>query len=157
AGLRDALRPQRYFGGFDRVLFGDFHDFETIHPDMRRTVHLDTAGIDRDADLVAAHMALSTLRTAYPGHRLLTVMREPRAGVVALWWYGRATPDTALAPGGAWGDRVRNSHRPLAEFLTTPEVACQTANLAVRMLLWPHPTIPGDGFIPPIADQALLD
>jgi hypothetical protein len=156
AGLRDALRPHRYFGGFDRVLFGDFRDFETIHPDTRRTVHLDTAGIDRDADLVAAHMALSTLRTAYPGHRLLTVMREPRARVVSLWLYWRAQPDAVLAPWGAWGERVRKSHRPLAEFLTTREVACQTDNLAVRMLLWPHPTIPEDGFIPLIADEALL-
>jgi hypothetical protein len=155
-GLRDALSPHSVFGGFDGALFGAFAAFDTIEPGLRRIIHLDAARVDRDADLVLGHLALSTLRATYPRHRLLTVLREPRARVVSHWLYWRAQPDADVARWGAWGERVRHCNRPLGEFLTTPEIACQTDNVAVRMLLWPHPLIPKDGFIQPKADAALL-
>jgi Arc/MetJ family transcription regulator len=44
----------------------------------------------------------------------------------------------------------------LIDFLTARQIACQTDNLATRMLLWPHPLIPDAGFIPAEHDDALM-
>jgi len=155
-GLRDALPSHAAFTGFDRALFGAFDEFDTIEPNLRQMIHLNASRINHDADLVLGHLALSTLRAVYPRHRLLTILREPRARVISHWLYWRGLPDTEVARWGSWGERVRYSSRPLGEFLSCPEIACQTDNLAVRMLLWPHPLIPRDGFIPPEADRVLL-
>jgi hypothetical protein len=42
------------------------------------------------------------------------------------------------------------------DFLTDKRIACQTDNVALRLLLWPHPLLPADGFIAPEHDAALL-
>jgi hypothetical protein len=51
---------------------------------------------------------------------------------------------------------VRNSRRPLVDFLRAREIACQTDNQLLRMLLWPHPLIPRDDFIDESHDAALI-
>jgi hypothetical protein len=45
---------------------------------------------------------------------------------------------------------------PLRDFLSHPEIACQTDNVMTRMLAWPHKLIPDDQFIDPANDEALL-
>jgi hypothetical protein len=51
---------------------------------------------------------------------------------------------------------VRLTRQPLIEFLNHPEAACHTDNIAVRMLLRPHPLIPDDGFIDSASDERLV-
>lgn len=55
----------------------------------------------------------------------------------------------------AFGRVVRLARRPLVEFLNHPEAACHTDNKYIRMLLWPHPLIPDDGFIDNASDDRL--
>ena len=50
-----------------------------------------------------------------------------------------------------------NAHRSLLEFLTSAQIACQTDNVAVRMLLWPHPLIPDDDFTREENDEVLIE
>jgi hypothetical protein len=57
---------------------------------------------------------------------------------------------------GRWGDIIRNGRKPLAEFLDAPFLGPQIDNVMLRMLLWRHPLIPGDGFIANYNDEALL-
>jgi hypothetical protein len=77
--------------------------------------------------------------------------------VLSLWLYWRALPDQQLELWGPeWGDRLRISRRPLAKFLSAREIACQTDNQIVRLLLLPHPLIPEDGFIDERHDAALV-
>ncbi|HZF77468.1 MAG TPA: hypothetical protein VE033_16700 [Acetobacteraceae bacterium] len=156
-GLRRALSPRRSVVGYDRSVFGTFDEFDTIHPELRRTICLDPTDLDPDADLVTGHMALSTLRARFREHRRFTILREPRSRLLSLWLYWRALPSATLSFWGTWAERARQSHRPLLDFLTVPEVACQTDNQVTRLLLWPHELIPDWGFIPRDADAVLLD
>jgi hypothetical protein len=135
AGLRHALRSQAVQGGFDGCLFDSFHDFEDIGGPVRRTIHLPPAGIPEGADLVAGHFAFSSLRRAHGSAQLITVLREPVCRLLSLWLFWRQHDDAMLAPWGKWGDSVRMSRRPLAEFLRAPLVGCQTDNQLLRMLL----------------------
>jgi len=142
--------------GFDPVLFGDFADFDTFTAEERQRIFLTPADLPPAADFVAGHFAYSTLRAAYPGAQLVTVLREPFARVLSLWMFWRRTPDSALAGVAGWGDYVREARRPLKAFLSEPRIAAQTDNMALRMLLWPHPQIPAAGFIDPAHDALLL-
>jgi hypothetical protein len=77
--------------------------------------------------------------------------------LLSLWLFWRSHADDQLLQwGGQWGDRVRHSRRPLVDFLRTREVACQTDNQLVRMLLYPHYLIPIDDFIDDRHDTALV-
>jgi len=156
ACLRAAIAPARTVSGFDPVLFGDFCDFDAFSAEERRRIFVSSAYLPADADFVAGHFAWSTLRAAYPGAQLVTVLREPFARVLSLWMFWRQTPDSALAGVAGWGDYVRQARLPLKAFLGEPRVAAQTDNMTLRMLLWPHPHIPAGGFIDPAQDAILL-
>lgn len=153
--LAEALQPRRMFGGFDHSLFGDFRDFASIAAHVSRDI-CTTDALAADADLIAGHVALSSLRAWRPAAQLITVLREPIGRVLSHWLFWRAHSDELLEPWGTWGDRVRLARLPLAGFLGAPGAACQTDNQATRMLLWPHPLIPNDGFIDPRHDRRLL-
>lgn len=155
--LVGALAPATVIGGFDRCLFGGFGAFDTIAASERRHVYLTTGDVPRDGALVAGHLALGTLLAAYPAGQLVVTLREPIARLLSHWTYWRGRSDDDLSPYGEWGDTVRTARAPLREFLDDPRAACQTDNVAIRMLLWPHPAIPVDGFIDPAADAALID
>jgi len=136
------------FSGFDRTLFGDFAAFESIGGEVRKSIYLDENDLPKAMDFVAAHMSFSTLSRGFPAGQLLTLLREPTSRLLSLWLYWRShTDDQLLRWGREWGDRVRHSRRPLVDFLRTREVACQTDNQLVRMLLCPHDLIPADDFI----------
>ncbi len=157
ASLIAALEPAAIVGGFDRCLFGGFAAFDTIAEPERRNVYRTIDEVPRNGDLVASHLALSTLLAAYPTGQLVITLREPTARLLSHWAYWRGRSDADLAAYGAWADTVRTARAPLREFLDDPRAACQTDNVAVRMLLWPHPSIPDDGFIDPAADAALIE
>lgn len=155
--LQQALAPKRVIGGFDRVLFGGFQSFDGFAPEARSHVYLEPSEVPADGDFVAPHMAFSTLRERYPSGNYLTVLREPLSRILSLWLYWRAMPDEYLTQFGGWAQYVCQARKPLVEFLLCAAIACQTDNLVVRMLLWPHPLIPEGNFIAQDHDQVLLD
>jgi hypothetical protein len=109
-----------------------------------------------DVRLAIGHISLSTLRAASPSAQVLTILREPTSRLFSHWLFWRQLADDFLAVWGSWADLVRRARRPLARFITDPRLACQTDNLTVRMLLWPHPLIPNDGFIERRHDSQLV-
>jgi hypothetical protein len=142
--------------GFDRVLFGLFTEFQTLAETLQRQIYLSPDALP-PGGLVAGHFAYSTLkRRAGPG-QLITLMREPISRIFSHRLYWRSHDDTDLAQWGAWAHRVRQSFRPLAEFLREPSLAAQLDNLAARMLLWPHPLVPDGDFIDRRHGDRLLD
>jgi hypothetical protein len=156
AGLREAIKPRREVNGFDRVLFGEFQSFPTFVEDERRRIYTDPTNLPRDTDFIAGHIAYSTLWRRYGPINYLTVLREPISRILSLWLYWRAIPDDPLARVGAWADYVRRAREPLKDFLSSKDTACQTDNLSVRMLLWPHRLIPEGDFIDGRHDASLL-
>lgn len=157
AGLREAIKPTREVNGFDRVLFGEFQNFTTFVEDERRRIYTDPTNLPRDTDFIAGHMAYSTLLRRYGSINYLTVLREPISRVLSLWLFWRAIPDDYLIGVGAWADCVRRAWEPLKDFLSSKDIACQTDNLSVRMLLWPHRRIPEGDFIDCRHDAGLLE
>jgi hypothetical protein len=155
AALTDALRPKAVLSGFDRVLFGDYQNFASFDDAVRREVYFSADALPA-ADLVAGHMAYSSLRQRFPDGQFMTVLREPFSRLLSHWLYWRGLSDQQLAPWGEWADRLRQARRPLAAFLRERSVACQVDNLAVRMLLWPHPLIPVGDFIDPRHGPSLV-
>lgn len=156
SGLTRALDLPFAFGGFDQCLFGSFRDFDKLEENIRRHIYASPACLPADVKLVAAHMALSTLRKAYPFGKYLTLLREPTSRLLSHWLYWRQHSDEELVTWGIWAERMRSARLPLATFLKQPILACQTDNLTLRMLLWPHPLIPEDGFIEPSDDERLF-
>ena len=134
--------------GFDRSLYGTFTEFDSILPPASNQFCVDLSSHVHD-DFVAAHMALSTLVSRFPGASFMTVLRHPRIRLLSLFLYWRSRPEQELELWGRWAERLRLSHGPLSNFLRAPDIACQTDNVVARLLLWPHRAIPDNGFIPP--------
>jgi hypothetical protein len=156
AGLYEALHPTGRVGGFDLSMFGAFDAFDTVEPAMRRTVCGHALPIEDASDLICGHYAYSTIVRSRPNAQLMTALREPRSRLLSLWTFWRVQADDGLRPWGKWGDIVRLARRPLLEFLGCREAACQTDNVAVRMLLWPHPLVPAGDFIDGAFDRRLV-
>ena len=155
AGLQKVLPSTACIFGHDRSIFGGFRSFETMSPELRQTIY-EVFPPANGIDFARGHMAYSTLIQSRPAARFMTVLREPRSRILSLWMYWRSYSDEALPPWGAWERVVRLTRQPLVKFLNHPEAACQTDNIAVRLLLWPHPLIPDDGFIDIASDERLL-
>jgi len=161
AALDRALTSGRpnapHIRGFDTSLFGDFTEFSQLRPSMRKIIRLSAAEYPARPATMLGHFALSTLQAAIPGADLVTFLREPTARLLSQWTYWRSLGWWNTRHWGpAWTGRIKLAALPLAEFLKTPEIACQTDNITTRMLLWPHPLIPADGFIDPANDNAIL-
>ena len=114
------------------------------------------ATLPRGADMVLAHMSYSTTIATYPDAQHVIVLREPTTRLLSHFVYWRGLPQDDIAAWGRWGDRLRLSHATLADFLSDDRIACQTDNVALRMLLWPHHAIPSSGFISNADDDDLL-
>lgn len=140
--------------GFDRSLYGDFDRFDTFDQSIRTQMHLED--LPGGATAVAGHFAYSTLRRASAAAPIFTILREPVCRLLSHWLFWRQHTEAQLLPLGLWAARVREARRPLAEFLRSPTVACQTDNIVIRMLLWPHHLVPADDFINPAHDSRLL-
>jgi hypothetical protein len=155
--LDDALRSKSTRSGFDHSLFGAFDQFETIGPETRASIYGPADSIPRNLELVAGHFAVSTARRFYPEANYCTVLREPKSRLLSHWLYWRQFSDEDLTVWGVpWRDRVLRARLPLVDFLCDPEIACQTDNLTLRMLLWPDCRIPANGFVSEGRDKALL-
>jgi hypothetical protein len=147
AALIETLRPDTAIVGvFDRVLFGDYGEFDSLEEAIRRGVYLSADALPA-ADLVTGHIAYSSLRERFADAQFITVLREPFSRLLSHWLYWRGLPDEYLVQWGGWSERVRQARKPLAAFLRERSLACQLDNVVVRMLLWPHPLIPVDNFI----------
>src|SRR5499426_2016394 len=153
-GLCEVLPSTARIHGWDHGFFGAFRQFETMSPGLRQQIY-ETLPPANGIDFVFGQIAYSTLIQGRPTARLMTVLREPRSRILSLWMYWRSFPDEDGAIAGAWGRVRRLTRQPLAGFLNHPEAACQTDNVYVRRLLWPHPLIPDDGFIDSASDERL--
>jgi hypothetical protein len=154
--LLRAVQPSCPRFGFDRSLFGDFDDFASVHESQRRHVLLETDDLQPGTDLIAGHFAWSTIRQRLPTARLLTILREPQCRLLSHWTYWRAETEDSRQSWGTWAAYASTSHHGFADFLNNPRAACQTDNLALRMVLWPNPLIPAAGFIAAEHEAALL-
>lgn len=143
--------------GFDRSLFGDFRQFDSIPKMMRGVIHLDPAEMPLDAASIMGHFSYDTLRHRYPDADLAVFLREPTVRLLSHWVYWRALTWFSLRHWGSeWSARLKLARLPLRDFLSSPEIACQTDNIVTRMLVWPHRLIPDGQFIDPANDAALL-
>jgi hypothetical protein len=154
-GIATAIGAERTLYGLDRSSFGAYSGFDSMSRSIGERVYASPQDLPRDQDFMAGHFALSTLQAAYPEAQIITFLREPLSRTLSHWMYWRSIASRKLRHWGGWADRVRCSHGTLAAFLETPEVACVTDNILLRMLLWPHPLIPDDGFIAPAHDAVL--
>ena len=120
-------------------------------------MYLDPIELPLGANFVAGHLSYSTIVQRYETAQLLTVLREPYSRILSQWIYWRTLSDEQLSAWGEWGNVARHLGRsPLLNFLSCRTIACQTDNIAVRMLLWPHALIPNDDFILERYDQILI-
>ncbi len=155
--LTAALKPSVPITAYDRVLFGDFNNFDSISDTLKSSIYLNAKDIPENSDFVVGHVSFSTLFERFPNGQSLTIFREPVSRLLSIWLYWRSFTDEQLLPWGGWADIVRNSRRPLADFLRNKANAAQTDNQALRMLLWPHPSIPEDDFIDERHDATLVE
>lgn len=157
SGITLSLGAGRQVVGFDRSLFGDFRQFDSIPKMMRSVIYLEPTEMPADAVTVMGHFSHSTLRYRYPDADLAIFLREPTVRVLSHWIYWRSLTWFSLRHwGGEWSARLKMARLPLREFLCRPEIACQTDNIITRMLVWPHELLPDSQFIDPANDQALL-
>ena len=94
--------PARTWFGFDRAFFGPFDDFASVAPENRAFIHLTADTIPRTENFVRAHMALSTLRTAYPTGRFVTALREPVCRLISHFIFWRGFTAEQDAKWGGW-------------------------------------------------------
>jgi len=156
AALAATSSPRAVVAAFDHCLFGGFRAFETMSRPLQETIFAAAEQVPPDRDFIAGHFALSTLQAVSRNAQIMTVLREPCSRLLSHWQFWRQHTDDMLAGLGDWAPYVRLSRKPLVGFLGEERIACQTDNLATRMLLWPHPLIPVDGFIDPANDPAIL-
>lgn len=156
AALSASLSPHRFVSGFDRVFFGDFNRFDTIDPELRRSIYRESGSLPTNGDFVSGHLSLSTLQQAYPLAQYVTVFREPVSRILSFWLYWRSQTENQLRVWGDWANCVKRNRGPLREFLASREIASPIDNLYVRMLLWPHPLIPDNNFIEARHDKTLV-
>jgi hypothetical protein len=107
------------------------------------------------ADIIAGHLSPGTIRRRSPTAQLITILRAPMSRLLSHWIYWRSYGPDVRALYGDWGQAIACAQADIAEFLQTPQIACVTDNILVRMLLWPHPLIPSDDFINPRDDDRL--
>lgn len=154
--LARSLGVAQAVDGFDRMLFGGFDDFGSCAPQFRATVAMGPEDLPEAPELVVGHYALSTTRERYPTARHMTVLREARSRLLSHWMFWRAHRDDQLTSLGSWAGYVRKGAAPLVDFLEDPAIAAAVDNVALRVLLWPHPAIPIDGHIDPRDDEVLF-
>jgi hypothetical protein len=155
SALTAALAPCRIVTGLDAFLMGDFTPLHTIDEAIRRNIIQRFDELPSDGDLIMGHLAYMTTAAVYPGGQHFIVLREPFTRLMSHYLYWRQYSTTELERWGCWGEAIRLSHGSFADFLADERIACQTDNIVVRMLLWPHKAIPRSGFIS-AADDAFL-
>lgn len=156
AHLDADLRPKSTVYWLDRSQFGTFTDFPSMAPSMASNVIDLQPTTPTSADIIAGHIAPATLLARAPSAALITILRLPTSRLLSHWLYWRGYDDERLRAFGTWGRCIAISRLELTEFLKAPEIAGQTDNLILRMLLFPHRLIPPNDFIDPSHDDILL-
>lgn len=154
--LARSINASEVVVGMDRWIFGEFDDFASVSPAFRALVADGPEALPPSPHLVAGHYAVSTTRARYPNAPHMTVLREARSRLISHWLFWRSHTDDWLQGTGTWADYVRKSTASLVDFIEDPALAVQVDNVALRILLWPHPLIPAAGHIPDHADAQLL-
>jgi hypothetical protein len=155
-GLLEALAPRRELLVHDRVMFGSFNGFESFEAETRRSICLNPASLDPNADFVTGHISFSTLAARYPDAQFLTALREPFSRIISHWLFWQNFSGERLSAYGEYASSLLQSRAPLADFLSCRDVASQTDNVHLRMLLWPHRLVPEGDFIDRRFDNQLL-
>jgi hypothetical protein len=103
------------------------------------------------------HTPYTLLRQYSPDGQMITVLREPLNRLLSSWlfWKSFLTLETSkrddlLEP------LIRKSRASLHEILTDESIAVATDNIALRMLVYPHPRLAENRFIEKKYDQELL-
>lgn len=137
---------------FDHHLLGTIADWDSIaHPVFRgRPDEL------RPYRLVVGHFTLPTLVGAFEPADVALILREPRARLVSQYAYWRSLTEADHEP---WGDyqAARTAALPLGRFAETARIAHVIDNLALRLVLGPHPLIPVHDFIAEAHVDELVD
>ncbi|WP_460253523.1 hypothetical protein [Acidiphilium sp. MT5] len=154
--IERSLRPLRWAGGIDRTLTGNFEAFDTMDIDLRAGVFRDETEIPANVDFLAGHFGWGMLRAWNPEAKLMTVLREPRSRLLSYWFYLGNYSDHVLSLYGDYGERLELARKHFGDYISIPEIACQTDNLMTRMLVWPHPACQATEFISPEMDETLL-
>jgi hypothetical protein len=132
---------------FDRTLYGTFDDFESFAPVQRSMVFTGPTDTLAQFDVVVGHYCAPSLRHGRADGDLVMLLREPRARLLSLYTYWRSWTEAEHASWGRY-DASRHAVRlDWPEFLDDASIAPQIDNVATRLLLGPHPLIPGDSFI----------
>jgi hypothetical protein len=153
--LANALQSRHVVSGYDHILFGAYSDFASFAPEVQKLIY-HTPDALPETELVVGHISYDTLMRRYPAAQVTTVLREPMLRLLSLWIFWRGHSDARLAEWGSWANTVRLARGPLEHFLRAQQLACQTDNVAVRMLLSPNKLIPPHSFIDPQHDATLL-
>jgi len=154
-GISQTLQTNDEVRGIDRLLLGAFDRLSEFDDEIARTIHLDESKMP-ESKLIMGHFSYHTLTSRYPRAQLLTFLREPLSRLLSHWVYWRCMSDEYLVRWGSWRDCIKLSRGTLKDFLTDQRIACQTDNLATRMLLWPDERIGNDSFITRDQDSRLL-
>jgi hypothetical protein len=156
-GLAATLSPRRpLLHAYDGVLFGNFNPFSVVSPELRRLFYVGSREVPSDADFVAGHVSLSTLKAKYPMFQYITFLREPVSRVLSHWLFFRGMSDDSLREWEPFSDIIRIARAPLREYLSDTRMSSQIDNIYVRMILWPHRLIREDGFIDEKDDEELI-
>jgi hypothetical protein len=133
---------------FDPSVFTNFEDFDLLRREARAQIVVTPAEVRSLGryQAVSGHFSLPTLLQVAAASSISTVLREPRARLLSLYAYWR-TSDL----GDFWEpyQAVQAAQRPLAEFLSTPQLAPATDNQVCRMLLYGDPRLPASRFASP--------
>lgn len=151
------IKPKQDIRGFDRTLFGGFSNFASMDEHVSKIIYRETSDLPADAMLIMGHFSYHTLKNRYPAAQLMTFLREPLVRLLSHWIFWRSHLDEDIASLGGWADSVKLSRQSLKAFLLNPEIACQTDNIATRMLLWPDGDISPNQFIGDESDRAVLE
>ena len=139
----------------DTSLFGEFTDFDRM-PTGHGVFRGDPAEL-ATYDAVLGHFAVSTLLAGREPGDLVALFREPRARLLSLYTYWRSWTEDRHASWDPYEASRVATRLDWPAFLSEPAVAAQVDNAATRLLLTPHPLIPGDGFITSDHVPKLLD
>ena len=155
--IAEALEIKSRIHAWDRCLFGGYSQFETWPPERMENVFLAPEQMPEDAEFLSGHLAASTIQRRYPDAQRLTLLREPRARLLSLWVFWRSLAGDLSQDIGSFAERIAQARGPLSEFLGYPPLAAQIDNVTARMLIWPHPLAPEEGFIAAENDEAVFE
>ncbi|CAM3246912.1 hypothetical protein [Asticcacaulis taihuensis] len=154
--LSKRWEASRQFKLLGPTLYGGFQDYDSFGPNVRHWIHEDWQNCPVDIDYAAGHAGAKWFDRLYSNGQKCTVLREPKMRILSHWLYWRTFSEADIGNWGTYTPRLELARCDLISFISAPELASQIDNVIVRMLLYPHPLIPGDDFIPPEHDADLI-